>query len=147
MENFERRKILSRQKKLSWQEKKCNFSPLNHLRTFYFAVFTLTWLSFSGCGETQRHAGATTLTEKKLFKLLAQREYFELRRALRDGQDSIGDNKKLFFKAFIENAFNQNIRSSEIVDQLLKDSTEELNDTLKAELLLLQRDNYIRVFN
>jgi hypothetical protein len=79
--------------------------------------------------------------------LLVDGEYFDLKASLEKYGEGISQQKRKYFSAFIENAFNRNASSINIVNDLLKDLHNDLNDSSKAELLLLQQDNYIKTFN
>ncbi len=118
------------------------------MRTFAFISLAVFCFCISSCREISKSPAAIdTLAERQLHALLQEKEYFKLRTLLIKRQDGISEQKKNYFTAFVENAFNHTSRSSELVDQLLKDPENSLSDSSKAELLLLQRDNYIKSFD
>ena len=111
----------------------------------FLSLITLFVLS---CRErlAQKDFNLDQETEKKLQSLLDKREYFELRGSLMKYQDSVSQAKYQFFSAFLQNAFNQNSLSIKTIGDLMK-TEHNLPDSLVAELMLIQRDNYIKVFN
>jgi predicted aspartyl protease len=84
--------------------------------------------------------------EMKLHDLLEQHEYFDLRDLLMKFREKVPSAKYHFFSAFVLNAFNQNTLSIETINDLIK-TEHNLPDSLVAELLVVQRDNYIKTFN
>lgn len=109
-------------------------------------LICLTSLMLS-CRQTQKETDVPidSLFENRLESLLKDREFFQLRLLLDKNADRISAPKKQLFTAYAENAFNQNSRSAAIIQQLLKDEN-LLDDSIKADLLLVQRDNYIKMF-
>jgi hypothetical protein len=118
-------------------------SPMRHV-IFLF----LTALFVTSCSETSSQSDfkPDVETERKLQSLFDKREYFTLNDILRTCQDKIPPEKYEFFSAVVQNAFNQNIVSIETINNLLK-SEHELLPSFVAELMLLQRDNYIKIFD
>ncbi|MEP7144625.1 MAG: retropepsin-like aspartic protease [Ferruginibacter sp.] len=105
--------------------------------------------AFIKCSESvnRRHASKTNPEiEKQLKSLLAEKEYFELKKYFETHENEISEEKKLYFEAFIKNAFNQNELSFHYVDSILKTYPSDLDDSAKVELLNLQRDNYVKTF-
>jgi hypothetical protein len=102
----------------------------------------------TSCGESPAQSDfiQDPETEKKLQALLDKRDYFALRDILKICQDSLSREKYQYFSAFVQNAFNQNKFSIETVNNLLE-KKHNLPDSLLAELMLLQRDNYIKLFD
>jgi hypothetical protein len=84
--------------------------------------------------------------EKSLHALLEQREYFDLRDILLKYPESVPSVKYHYFSAFLQNAFNQSALSIETINDLMK-TEHKLPDSLVAELLMIQRDNYVKIFN
>jgi hypothetical protein len=84
--------------------------------------------------------------EKTLHALLEKREYFDLRDFLMKYPRSVPSTKYHYFSAFLQNAFNQSALSIETINDLMK-TEHELPDSLVAELLMVQRDNYVKTFN
>ena len=109
---------------------------------------SLITLLVTSCGHSpaQSDLEPDPETEKKLQSLLDKREYFALRDTLQIYQDSISPDKYQYFLAFVQNAFNNNNLSIETIKNLLK-KDHEVPDPMLAELMLLQRDNYIKMFD
>lgn len=83
--------------------------------------------------------------DKKLMALAKKREYFELRDILAKYPESISPFEHQYFSAFVQNAFNQNALSNITISSLLR-TQHRLPDSLLAELIFIQRDNYIKMF-
>ena len=84
--------------------------------------------------------------EKELQSLLDKKEYFRLRTALLQEGDEISDEKKIYFRAFVRNAFNENHQSAEDIEALLTQYASSFNDSIRANLLETQSDNYFKTF-
>jgi hypothetical protein len=84
--------------------------------------------------------------EKTLQTLFDKREYFDLRDTLAKHQGSISPARYQFFSAFVQNGFNQNALSVKTINDLMN-ADHKLPDSLIADLMLLQRDNYIKMFD
>ena len=109
---------------------------------FILFIFSL----LAGC---DRHSISKTPGEtldRRLSELLDQREYFHLESTLNLLKDSIDSRQKLYFQAFIDNAFNRNEISNNDVDTLFKNYFAGLTDSMKAALGLLQDDNYFKLY-
>ena len=61
-------------------------------------------------------------------------------------ENAISDEKKLYFSAFVNNAFNRNRESIKNIDAIFSNYPSVITDSLKANLLLLQEDNYFKTF-
>ncbi len=85
-------------------------------------------------------------TEKKLQELLAKNEFFRMRKILQQNPQDISNVNNLYYKAFMENAFNKNQNSITTIESLLNNYVEKLNDTMKAELLKIQQDNFYKTY-
>lgn len=90
-------------------------------------------------------AGSSQL-EKHLQNLLDKKEFFRLNKVLQQNPSYLSKEKKLYFNAFVENAFNKNEESISSIQTLLKDFALSLNDTMRAELLMVQQDNYYKTY-
>ena len=124
----------------------CNKTICNlcRMRIQFFPLVALIALSCEKPSETDvdRYRKA----EEAMHTLLDKGNFFELRDILKERADSISPSKFQFFSAFVQNAFNQNSLSKETIDGLLE-TRHNLPDSLVAELMLLQRDNYIKAFD
>jgi len=97
-------------------------------------------LSITAC------TNSTDNKEKELQSLLDNKEYFKLRDRLSVESDQISDAKKIFFRAYVRNAFNDNGKSNEDIEALLTKYTSAISDSSKANLLEKQADNYFKTF-
>jgi hypothetical protein len=84
---------------------------------------------------------------QQLQSLLDQKEYFKLRTSLNLLGDDISKERKIYFRAFVENAFNRNKQSEEDIIDLLSNYASVLTDSDKVALLRLQSNNYFRTFD
>src|SRR5882724_8366354 len=84
--------------------------------------------------------------EKELQSLLDKKEYFKLRTRLLHESDEISAEKKIYFRAYLRNAFNENQKSAEDVDALLTQYASTLPDSMKSGLMQIQIDNYFKTF-
>src|SRR5580698_3986285 len=90
---------------------------IRSLMVFCFLVSALISCSTDG----SRNSGRQQLIYKKLQDLLDLGEYFRLESALKFYRDSIDSMQKLYFKAFLDNAFNRNDKAIKDVDSLEQD--------------------------
>ncbi len=74
----------------------------------------------------------------KLKLLLDQKEYFRLETQLNLCKDDLSESQRLYFQAFVDNAFNRNEASVTAIDTLLHGNSAQLADSIKAALLLLR---------
>jgi hypothetical protein len=112
--------------------------------TKLFAVFIFSLLA--GCGQYSASKNSDETFDKRLSELLDRREYFQLETKLKLLQDSIDHKQRLYFQAFIDNAFNRNEVSNNDIDTLFKNYFPGLTDSMKAALGLLQDDNYFKLY-
>jgi hypothetical protein len=103
--------------------------------------FTPIFLHLAGCDKAT-NADAV----KHLKTLLDQKEYFKLQTQFRLFGSNIGDKDRLYFKSFIDNAFNRNYECITDVDSLLKNNSLKLSDSLKPTLYRLQSDSYFKTY-
>ena len=78
----------------------------------------------------------------QLQALLDQKDYFKLAAQLKN--EPLGDRDRLYFAAFLSNAFNRNEACIAQVDSLL---SSDLPDSVKASLCRLQSDSYFKTGN
>lgn len=83
---------------------------------------------------------------KKMLSLLRDREYFDLRTLIDKHHDNISTIDQKIFSAFIQNGFNQNTESNTTINELIKEEN-KLADSVVVELMLVQRDNHIKLFD
>jgi hypothetical protein len=89
---------------------------------------------------------SSSVIKAKLNALLNEKEFFKLEQQLNSSKDSIDDDQRLYFQAFLDNAFNRNEASVRTIDTLLNDYSSSLTDSSKAALQLLQGDCYFKLF-
>jgi hypothetical protein len=86
-------------------------------------------------------------TTEILDSLLAKHEFFRMRDLFDKVSQELNTTDQLTYKAFIDNAFNKVSASNETIRQLLSLGETSLSDTVRAKLLLTQRDNYTKLYN
>ncbi len=97
------------------------------------------------CTEHATKASSSAI-KAKLSELLNEKEFFKLEEQLNSSKDRIDDDQRLYFQAFLDNAFNRNVASVTTIDTLLNDHSSSLTDSSKAALQLLQGDCYFKLF-
>ncbi len=83
---------------------------------------------------------------KQLKKLLDQKEYFKLQAQFNRYGNIIDDKDRLYFKSYVDNAFNRNDECITDVDSVLKSNSLKLLDSLKPALYRLQSDSYFKTY-
>lgn len=96
-----------------------------------------------GC---HNNAPLSKAAEKKLQTLLDNKEYFKLETQVKLYNDSLSDEKKLYYTAYLDNVFNHNIDCINAVDSLINNFAAQLPDSVKAEMRLLQSDSYFKTY-
>ena len=81
----------------------------------FIAVFAVL---MAGCCQQNNSA-----VEKQLKDLLAKNEYFKLDARYRQSGNELDESNRLYFKAFIDNAFNRNEECVKDVDSLFNLAT------------------------
>lgn len=59
---------------------------------------------------------------------------------------NIDDKERLYFQAFVDNAFNRNEASVRDIDSLFRNYFSAITDSVKAALTLLQDDDYFKLY-
>jgi hypothetical protein len=98
---------------------------------------------FSACTSKKTLSASA---DKALRLLLDQHDYFKLETRLKQYNDSLGDDKRLYFKSYLDNAFNQNLDCVADVDSLLKNYGANFPDSVKVQLSRLQSDSYFKTY-
>jgi len=88
----------------------------------------------------------SALANKTLHTLLDQDDYFKLEARLKQYNDSLGDDTRLYFKSYLDNAFNRNMDCIADVDSLLKNYGGNFPDSVKTALSRLQSDSYFKTY-
>ncbi len=74
-------------------------------------------------------------------------DFFSLRDSFKVHEYHLEQDIRLYFSAFIDNAFNRNELSSRKVDSFLRLRKDDWYDSEIAELLQMQRDNYLKTYH
>ncbi len=61
--------------------------------------------------------------------------------------DRIAEAKKMYFRAYVRNAFNDNKKSNDDVEAILTKYASTVSDSAKIDLLETQADNYFKTFD
>lgn len=98
---------------------------------------------FSACTSKKTLSAAG---DKDLKGLLEQHDYFKLETRLKQYDDSLSDGQHLYFKAYLDNAFNHNLDCIADVGDLLKNYPADFPDSVKVQLSRLQSDSYFKTY-
>ncbi|MFV0590061.1 MAG: aspartyl protease family protein [Draconibacterium sp.] len=108
--------------------------PLKNL--LIFSILTLT-----SCSSIQKN---NPILENRLSELLQNKRFFSLKQELNEDMNELSEDKILFYKAQVENAFCNGEQSNEYAELLLKKYKTNFNDTLLIKLLSTTANNYVR---
>jgi hypothetical protein len=100
-------------------------------------IFLLPAILILSC----HHKEDSALTGR-LQSLLDAKEYFQLDKQYNTTKTDLSEKNRLYFAAFLDNAFNRNEACVATVDSTLK---EVFPDSVKTRLLLLQADSYFKL--
>jgi hypothetical protein len=115
----------------------------NILLVFFAGIFLL----LSSCNEPDAPVNnSNNPINKRLLALLDQKKYFRLETQLNLFKDSLDDEQRLFFRSFIDNAFNRNEESLKNILTLLNKYSTTIADSIKVAMILLQDDDYFKLF-
>jgi hypothetical protein len=115
---------------------------MTHLKLRYtFSILIVLFYSFS-CNQIVKFQ-----QQNELMKLLQNKDYFELRNAYQDQSDLISTRTDLEIKAHLWNTFNKNEESNMAIDQLLNEYKPQLRDSTISNLLEVNADNYLKLFD
>lgn len=81
----------------------------------------------------------------RLTHYLKVKDYFRLRSEFKLTANLLSDADRLYFRAFIDNAFNRCAESSSAVNELL--AKKDLRDSVTVKLLQLQIDNQVKLYD
>jgi Aspartyl protease len=98
---------------------------------------------FSACTSKKTLSASA---DKVLRLLLDQHDYFKLETRLKQYNDSLNDDKRLYFKSYLDNAFNHNLDCIADVDSLLRNYAADFPDSVKVQLSRLQSDSYFKTY-
>jgi hypothetical protein len=82
----------------------------------------------------------------KLDSLLKNKEFFKLEAQFNAEKDKLDAGEQLYFRAYLDNAFNRNGSSAKAIDTLLTLYATQFNDSGRVALLLLGADCYFKLF-
>lgn len=85
--------------------------------------------------------------EQRYVNLLARRDYFALRAEMARVGKALPRQQRLYYGAYLENAFNQPAASIQTANQLLLNRKGKLRPETASNLLILQIDNYAKTFD
>ena len=84
--------------------------------------------------------------DKKMTVLLETKDFFRLEKALNSSGSQLSEAKELYFRANLQNVFNQTEQSLQTIDRLFSKHKKSLNDSLIANMLAVKYDNHIKQF-
>ena len=116
------------------------------MKNSFLFCFAIILLLFSGCNNREKIIKPGRTLNRRLGTLLYQKEYFRLANLLQRDRDSLNDNEKLYYQAFIDNAFNRNEQAVRDVDSLMKGNFPRLPDSAAVALQLLREDSYFKLY-
>lgn len=100
-----------------------------------------------GCKQHVANHTSDAASIIKLDSLLSQKDYFRLEKQLNESGEMISASQRLYYQAFVKNAFNRNEAAVATIDSLLDHADSvQLKDSAKAVLKLLQGDSYFKLF-
>ncbi len=102
------------------------------------------FLILAGC--TKPKVSNNPGSVKKLHDLLDKSDYFKLDVQFKMLTDSIDDGNRLYFKAYLDNAFNRNEECIKDIDSVLVNKSIKLPDSTKTALKQLQGDSYFKTY-
>lgn len=108
----------------------------------YLLLIVSAYFILQGCKEPIDRGRA----EKQLRSILEQKEFFKLETRLKAWSNDLDDQQKLYFRAFVDNAFNRNEDCVKDIDTLLKTHESALTDSNKYILKRLQSDSYFKLY-
>lgn len=105
--------------------------------------FLLIIIALTACTTDRPNNGAL---DRKMTGLLEAKDYFRLETALNNSGSQLSEAKELYYRAFVQNAFNRTEQSLQTIDRLFSKHKKSLNDSLIANLLLVKYDSHIKQF-
>jgi predicted aspartyl protease len=104
-------------------------------------VVMLCYSLVAGCIKSPTN---NPVSVRRLKILLSNQDYFKLDAQFKLLQDSMDDGNRLYFKCYIDNAFNRNADCVKDVDSILQHPPDKMADSVKVDLLRLQSDSYFK---
>ncbi len=106
--------------------------------------FCLVCLLMSCTGRMTDRNKEISPAYKHLLELLEQRDYFRLESSLNSYKDQISKEQNLYFRSFLNNAFNRNEEAIKMIDTLL--TAFNPSDSTRANLFILQSDCFFKTY-
>jgi predicted aspartyl protease len=88
----------------------------------------------------------TLIIDTCLQVLLEQKDFFRLRRDFNTIKNKLNRISQQYFIAFIENAFLNPEKSNDAIQTLLSEKNVALSDSIKVKLLMVQEDNFNKMY-
>ncbi len=107
---------------------------------YYSLCFAVIFL-FSQCNQKQADKVFSQLNS-----LVKDKQFFKLETQFQKRKDQLDRPQQLYFRAFINNAFNRNVMAAKQVDSLLQQYPKSFSDSAKALLLQIREDSYFKLF-
>jgi hypothetical protein len=118
------------------------------MKPVYSLPVILLYLFLAGCNERSvpERTKATDVV-RVLDSLLTQKDFFRLEKALdASAADVVSIDRRLYYKAFLNNAFNRNEQAVGEIDTLLARYAPAFSDSATFELRMLKGDSYFKLF-
>jgi predicted aspartyl protease len=116
---------------------------INSTKVKYPLLLSFFLLLIAGC---KTNTISQTEVNKQLQALLDQKDFFKLQARVKLYGPGLNDKNRLYYNAFLNNAFNRNDACIGEVDSLLKIYEEDFPDSLKSTLSRLQSDSYFKTY-
>ena len=82
-----------------------------------------------------------------LKRLYEQRNYFKFKNFLNSSEDKIEKWQYLYFNALVDNVFNRHEESNKTIEEIFKNYSNQINDTITSKLLEVRLVNSIHLFH
>lgn len=82
----------------------------------------------------------------KMEQLLEVSDFFKLKETYRHNIHLLSETDKLYYEALIDNVFNQAAKSNQAINELLKNHTVSLSDTMQNQLYQTKLLNHINLY-
>ena len=110
-------------------------------KLFIILITTVLFLGLSTDYQNQND-----VINNKLKQLYKQRKYFKLKNLLNSSEDKIEEWQYFYFKALVDNLFNKHEESNRYIDEVFKNYSKQINDTITSKLYEVQLANNIHLF-
>lgn len=90
--------------------------------------------------------GTANIVDESIQELLKNKAYFELSKEFNLYKHELSAKLKLEVEAHLFNVFNKNEKSIEAVELVLEDFGDEMSDSSLVKLLLVNSDNFMKLF-